>query len=169
MATTFELISSVTVGAGGTSTISFTSIPTTYTDLCLELSARSAYSGALEGIVFRFNNDTDAGHYAHRRLYGSGSSAVSDTSAAPLFVNSSTSTSNTFGNLAVYIPNYAGSTAKSWSADLVQENNATAAYAAIVAGFYNQTTALSRIDMSLENADNFLQYTTAYLYGVKNA
>ena len=42
MATTYTLISSVTVGSGGAASIEFTSIPSTYTDLVLKLSARSS-------------------------------------------------------------------------------------------------------------------------------
>ena len=40
MATTFTKIASVTVGSGGASSIDFTSIPSTYTDLCVKLSTR---------------------------------------------------------------------------------------------------------------------------------
>jgi hypothetical protein len=36
MATTYEIIASVTVGSGGAANIEFTSIPATYTDLVLK-------------------------------------------------------------------------------------------------------------------------------------
>ena len=43
---TYVLLSSVTVGAGGASSINFTSIPATYTDLVLKISARTNSTGA---------------------------------------------------------------------------------------------------------------------------
>ena len=52
MANTYTLISSVTVGSGGASSIDFTSIPATYTDLCLVWSGRSAGSDVDTKITF---------------------------------------------------------------------------------------------------------------------
>jgi hypothetical protein len=45
MANTYEIISSVTVGAGGAAYIEFTNIPQTYTDLNLVFSGRNTSSG----------------------------------------------------------------------------------------------------------------------------
>ena len=40
MAVTFTQIASVTVGSGGAASIDFTSIPSTYTDLCIKTSIK---------------------------------------------------------------------------------------------------------------------------------
>ena len=77
-------------------------------------------------------------------------------------------TASTFGNLQIYIPNYAGSNQKSYSIDSVGENNATDAYQVLSAGKYNQTTAITQVSLRIASS-NLAQYSTAYLYGIKNS
>jgi hypothetical protein len=174
MANTMTLISSVTVGAGGASSIDFTSIPSTYTDLCLKFSARTTRPSTGSDIYLQFNGVTTA-TYSFRRLYGYGSGAASGSltndSAGGFAGNAdaANNTASTFGNAEVYIPNYAGSTAKSWSVDSVLENNATDAIAEIIAGLWSGTAAITSIKLQDYTGYNFVQYSTAYLYGVKNA
>ena len=63
MADTYVLINSVTVGAGGASTIEFTSIPSTYTDLLLYCSVRdSATSTGVQNLYITYNSNT-SGYY----------------------------------------------------------------------------------------------------------
>ena len=170
MANTYTLIASSTVGSGGAANIEFTSIPATYTDLLVKMSLRSNRSLVVDGIVMRFNNDTTSGNYTAKRLYGNGSSAASDSPNNGMpFMDGNTATSSTFGNAEIYIPNYAGSNAKSASVDGVNENNATEAYAAIYAYLWSGTAAISSIKITSETADTILQYSTAYLYGISNS
>ncbi len=169
MANTFELIASSTVGSGGASSIDFTSIPSTYTDLCIMASVRFANSYNTQGLAVKFNTLTT--NQSVRILYGSGSAAGSYTDTT-IFgdANANSSTSNTFGNFQLYIPNYAGSNYKSMSIDAVTENNATAAYADLNAGLWSSTAAINAISLyNYGSATTLLQYSTAYLYGVKNA
>ena len=58
MATTYSLISSVTVGSGSAATIGFTSIPATYTDLLLSYSARIDQTGIVRQVDISFNGST---------------------------------------------------------------------------------------------------------------
>jgi len=171
MANTYTLIASSTVGSGGAANIEFTSIPATYTDLLIKMSLRSNRSIAVDGIVMRFNNDTTSGNYTAKRVYGSGSGSPASNSPndGMTFMNGNTATSSTFGNAEIYIPNYAGSTAKSSSVDGVSENNATEAYAGIYTLLWSGTSAISSIKITSEEADTILQYSTAYLYGIKNS
>jgi hypothetical protein len=53
MATTYTLISSVTVGGGGTSTITLSSIPSTYTDLALLLCGRTTRASYVDDFVIK--------------------------------------------------------------------------------------------------------------------
>ena len=168
MANTFELIASSTVGSGGASSIDFTSIASTYTDLVVKLSVRinntsTAYS------TIEFNGS--AASFSCRWLDGSGSAASSGTTPSnTAFVsNWSGATASTFSNAEIYIPNYAGSTNKSYSSDSVTENNATAAYADLIAGLWSNTAAINQITLKPPSGTSFVQYSTAYLYGVKNA
>jgi hypothetical protein len=168
MATTYTLISSVTVGSGGAATIGFTSIPSTYTDLVLKTSLRTDRALEIDAILFTLNASTS--NFTGRRLFGDGSSATSDTvTRIILIANAATGTSNTFSNNEVYIPNYAGATNKSYSVDGVAENNTTFARADLTAGLWSDTSAITSITLTPNNGPNFVQYSTAYLYGISSS
>jgi hypothetical protein len=168
MANTMTLIASSTVGSGGAASIDFTSIPSTYTDLQLVMSLRQ--NQANNNVRITINGGTTG--YSERVLYGTGSGTASTSASATYFnlmySDGSAETANTFGNLQMYIPNYAGSTNKSISVDGVYENNATAAIAALTAQLWANTAAITSISIVPASA-LWVQYSTAYLYGVKNA
>jgi hypothetical protein len=170
MANTFTLISSYTA-TGSVSSIDFTSIPSTYSDLCVKVSFRASAATVYNSIKFTFNGSSSG--YSYRYLEGSGSSASSGNSASAVEMfggsgGGNGATASTFASGEIYIPNYAGSTNKSLSIDEVGENNATAAYMDMVAGLWSNTAAINRITFNADG-NNFLQYTNIYIYGVKNA
>ena len=167
MANTMTLISSVTVGSGGAATISFSSIPATYTDLIVKLSGR--FDAGQNKVFISFNGST--ANLSFRSLLGTGSSALSQSGSTgeALLGDNSGFTANTFSNSEMYIPNYAGSNYKSVSADAVSENNGTLAYAFSYATLWSNTAAITSITLTPDTGANFTQYSTAYLYGVKNA
>jgi len=161
------------VGAGGAADITFSSIPSTYTDLCLVFSVRSTRSANFDAVFLRVNGDTGSSH-SYRFLRGSGSSPDSGNNGAASFVYvgqipAATSTSSTFQNASVYLPNYATSSSKSMSSDSVSENNATEAWALLTAGLWSNSSAITSLRLYPENGPNFAQHSTAYLYGVSNA
>jgi len=168
MANTMTLISSVTVGSGGAASIDFSSIPSTYTDLVIKMSLRD--NRAATGNATKITFNTSGGTYSGKYIEGTGSSVTSatDTNGVADEVAAS-STANTFANAEIYIPNYAGSNQKSLSADSVNENNASNANSALYATLWNQTAAITSIKLEPVISASFVQYSTAYLYGVKNA
>lgn len=170
MANTYFLIASTTVGSGGAANIDFTSIPSTYTDLVIKLSARSASTAGATWHWVKILVNGQSTTYSYRQLYGNGSSASSGngTGALSAYATDSSATSNTFSNSETYFPNYAGSTKKSYSNDAVTENNGTSALASFFATLYDSTSAINQLTLSLETG-NFAQYTTASLYGIKNS
>jgi hypothetical protein len=169
---TFTLIASSTVGSGGAATIDFTSIPGTYTDLVVLLSGRNSVASVEASVSMQFNSSTS--NYSSLWLRGNGaaaSSGVNTYGTDEIYIGevpASTATSNTFGNASIYIPNYAGSTNKSVSVDMVSENNATTAWAYLTAGLWSDSSAISSIKLLFQSG-NFVQHSTAYLYGVSNA
>jgi hypothetical protein len=176
MANTFTKIAAVTVGSGGAASMAFSSIPATYTDLVLKVSARGAANFNPRNFYLNFNSDT-GNNYPFRFLYGNGASAASSNSASEGFtstawigyISGNTSTASTFGNAEIYVPNYAGSAYKTISSDSVTENNATTAYASIHAAIWNSSSAITSIQLTCSNSENFAQYSTATLYGVKSS
>lgn len=167
MANTYTLISSNTVGTGGVASVTFSSIPATYTDLKVVCSTRdSDTSGAV--VAMSFNGVTT--NLSSRTLLGSGSAATSSSSTTAFAIvarsDSNDRTASTFGNGEFYIPNYAGSNNKSVSVDGVEENNATAAYMNLTAGLWSSTAAITSITLT-PGVANFKEFSTFYLYGIK--
>lgn len=169
MAATYTLISSVTVGSGGAASISFSSIPQTYTDLVVKLSTRITNAVDVYGVLVSINGATNASGFNWRRLQGDGSAASSQsgTNGFAGHVEGTTYTANTFGNSELYFPNYTGSASKTFSIDDVTENNGTAAYAILTAVVWNTSSAIT--SFSFTSAGTYAQYSTAYLYGISNA
>lgn len=164
------LIASVTVGAGGATNIDFTSIPQTYTDLVLVLSAR--VNGNTPGL--QFNGDTTS-KYNYRWLQGNGSGVSSATGYAaggwdPALLigpaSTTSDTSNVFASQQITIPNYAVTGAKVVSSDSVSENNGSTAFQQIISGQWVGTAAITSIRINTGYGGSaFQQFTTAYLYG----
>jgi hypothetical protein len=167
MPNTFELIASSTVGSGGAATIDFTSIPSTYTDLVLKISGRLNYAATAVGLQFGFNGQAAGTSITGKTIQGSGSGVVSYSAWQPN-IDAASATANTFASVDIYIPNYTSSNNKSASSDSVQEDNTTTAYAEMHAALWSNTSAINRITIT-PNSGSFVQYSTAYLYGVKNA
>ena len=165
MANTFKLISSYTA-TGSVASISLTSIPATFTDLVLLISARYDVSG-FNGYYVAFNGST--ANFTGRYLLGNGASASTASLARYLgTINGTDSTANTFNNAELYIPNYTSSAYKSYSVDNVAETNATTAYVNLVAGLWSDTSTINSIAIT-PTSGNFVEHSSAYLYGVKNA
>jgi hypothetical protein len=170
MPDTFQLISSYTA-TGSVSSIDFTSIPSTYTDLCVQMSMRNGRGGQnLQEAFITFNGSTSG--YSERYLRGSGSAAVSGSGSGTSFnlngFPAGSSTASTFGSASLYIPNYAGSTNKSVSAEFMTENNGTEAFTYINALLWSNTAAITSISLSA-GAYTWVQYSTAYLYGISKS
>lgn len=168
MANTFTLIASSTVGAGGAASVDFTSIPSTYTDLCVKVSFRGTRAALYEAIKIEFNGSTSS--FSAKQLYGDGTQvgAANVTSQIPFDATGANNTSSTFANVEFYIPNYAGGSNKSVSLDSVSENNGTTAYAELTAGLWSNTAAINRITLT-PTSGTLVQYSTAYIYGIKNS
>ena len=171
MANTYVKIATVSLGSAA-ATISFTSIPSTYTDLIVMGSLRNSAVDTNTDSVLTFNSSTSG--YSARRLAGTGSAAESSTQGATngyywaLTGEGTSWTANTFSNGSIYIPNYTSSNNKSISTDAVAENNGTAASAQLVAGLWSNSAAITSITLT-SGAGNFVQYSTATLYGISKS
>jgi len=170
MANTYILIEAKTLTTT-TASITFSSIPGTYTDLLLKISSRN--NDIYNEIHFRFNGNTGS-NYSGRNVKGTGSavSSASSTSLSSMqdvtVQSKSDQTASTFGNIELYIPNYTSSNYKSMSSDSVQENNATAVETMLGAGLWAQTSAITSIE-AFPSVGSFVQHSTFYLYGISNS
>jgi hypothetical protein len=171
MALQLYKIATVEVGSAGASSISFTSIPSGYTDLKLVVSGRA--DGAIDWhqLYLELNGSTSI---SVRTIQGPGSGAVASYNnsigeCGPI-IGGSTATANTFGSAELYFPNYSSANNKSISVDGVSETNAAGIYAILAAGLYSSSSAISQITVKPKDASaiyrNFVQYSTATLYGI---
>lgn len=171
MATTFTLISSNTLSASAAS-ITFSSIPSTYTDLCLKFSARSTGGDFYSRL--EFNSDT-ANNYSAIILRGTGSAAASLTNASRANttiysgVNNSSYTAGTFANGEIYIPNYNSSSSKQIGSFAVMENNGATSYMATNAGLYRGTSAITSLQLLIDSGFSFDVDSSFYLYGISKS
>ena len=171
MANTYTLIASTTLSTTST-LITFSSIPATYTDLVLRFSARLGNAGSDDWTI-QPNGSNANGSSTMVYYDGSGPSAVAaSTRNVSLLMGKIPGTSvtaNTFSSCEIYIPNYAGTTAKAISGFSVMENNAAVfAFIHATAGLYNNTTALTSLDVRA-GGSQFVSGSSFFLYGIKNS
>jgi hypothetical protein len=170
---TYKLISSVTVGSGGAANITFSSIPATFTDLLIKVSARTNRADDSDDLYLTFNGISSG--YSTRNLEGGGTTVSSDsfagisTKIGRMSQNAANNTANTFGNAEVYIPNYTSSKIKSISIDNVREHNGTYGSLNFIAGLWSYSGQPAITSITFTPNGNFVQYSTAYLYGISNA
>jgi len=172
MAYTYSKIATVTVGSGGASSIDFLAIPQNYTDLKIVSSLRSDRAAVTSTalILYAFNGDTGS-TLSRRWLLGNGSAAssASGSNANSVQISSipaATATTNTFSNDEIYISKYTSSNYKPLSIDSVCENNATEGLQFFTAGLWRNSAPINSLKI-VANAGNFVQYSTATLYGIK--
>jgi len=164
---TMQLIETKTLGTAAAS-ITFTSLPQDGTDLVLLGSVRTARAATNDFVDLRFNGDNTDGNYSSRVLYGQGSSVSSFTENSYIGdVNGATSTADTFSSINVYLPNYSGATTKSGSVETVMENNATFSALAIIARLWNNTAAITSMEIGFTaTGANLVAGSTFSLYKI---
>jgi len=170
MPSTYTLIASNTLTTT-TSSITFSAIPSTFTDLVVRISARGSNAAVGTQLGVRYNNNSST-IYSNTYLTGNGSAAsssrISENNGDE--VNNGTSgnssTSNTFGSTEIYIPNYTVSANKPISWFTVSENNATTAHITTSASLFGSTTAISSLVINYNTS--LLSGSSFYLYGLRN-
>lgn len=166
MALTYEPIATTTLGSAAAS-ITFSSIPSTYTDLRVVITSLNS-SNNQDGKL-TFNNDT-ATNYSDLHVYGDGASAGTyrETSQAYIAIFSLSNIVTNGASMAqIDIFSYAGSTYKTVLIRTANDKNGSGSTAATV-GLWRSTAAITRLDLAL-TAGNYNAGTTATLYGILKA
>lgn len=161
---TYTPIATQTLGSAAAS-VTFSSIPSTYTDLVLVTQAISA---SADDIGIRFNSDSGT-NYSQTWLSGNGTSAFSSrySSSTSIYLDIYGSMGTTlFNNTIVQIMNYSNTTTNKTL--LSRANRAGSGVDAIV-GLYRSTSAISTIVLAPTSGVNFSTGSTFSLYGIKAA
>lgn len=170
----YDSIATVTVAAGATaSTITFSSIPSTYTHLQIRAICRIVRSGQSQGQLYMsMNGDTTTGNYYTHQLDGDGTAATSFTNNTFGGVYgtvgaANTATSGIMGANIIDILDYS-STAKYKT---VRQYNALDANGSgqfrFVSGLWMSNTAVNSLTFSLAYGTAIDQYSHFALYGIK--
>ena len=164
MPSTYEPIATQTLGSAAAS-VTFSSIPATYTDLIIVTQAISA---SADDVGIRFNSDSGT-NYSQTWLSGNGSSAFSGrySSSTSVYLDIYGSMGTTlFNNANVQIMNYSNTTTN--KTFLSRSNRAGARVDAIV-GLWRNTAAITTIVLAPTSGVNFSTGCTFTLYGIKAA
>jgi hypothetical protein len=166
---TYEAIATQTL-VNDTTTVTFSSIPQTYTDLIIVSSAQSTQSGSsINNLRGTFNSDT-GGNYSATYLYGDGSAAgsIRETNLAIMPLGNMTQTSATYQTLnIIHIMNYSNTT--TYKTVLVRDNSASVQVEATV-GLWRNTSAITQISLARGTSPNIIKAGSTFsLYGIKSA
>lgn len=173
---TYEPIATSTVSTP-VATITFSSIPSTYTDLkvIMNLSDDDAEAGT-GAPTFTFNNDSSA-LYSQVRVSGRNDATLTtslttgQTKIYALFWNNSPTSTTIFPLMIVDIFSYAGSSNKSCLITAADDRGASPTLGAVerMVGLYRSTTAISRMDITNDGNKKFETGSIVTIYGIKAA
>jgi hypothetical protein len=168
----YESIATTVVGSGGTTTISFTSIPSTYKHLQLRILSRSNRTAGLDLLSMQMNGDT-GNNYSDHELIGDGTAAGVDKNVSYGKINlqreaSDNLSAGIFSPFVVDILDY-GNTNKYKTVRYLGGYDANGSGRIVFgSGLWQNTAAITSISLQgLEYTSNFNQYSSFALYGIK--
>jgi hypothetical protein len=170
----YESIATVTVGAGGQSTITFSSIPSTYKHLQIRGIVRTATASTLAALKMTFNGDGSSSNYVTlHQIYGSGASAAAQSSTGNGWIYQSylagnNAGANMFGSFVTDILDYQNANKNKTTRTLAGTDQNGSGYVTFGSGLWmNSSTAISSITIIDDGGSNISQYSQFALYGVK--
>jgi hypothetical protein len=164
----------VSVGSGGSSTITFSSIPATYTHLQIRAIARSTRASVNNVYVnMQINSDTGS-NYSYHDLYGDGSTPTAGaiTSANQNYIQritASTATASVFGTFVIDILDYANTNKYKTLRSLGGFDLNGSGQIYLVSGLWRNTNAITTLQFTSQATGDFAQYSQFALYGIKGA
>jgi len=169
----FESIATTTVGAGGSSSITFSSIPSTYTHLQIRVINRISQSVSENGIIVRVNSDTGS-NYAFHGFTGNGSSAgafgyASQTKIEGPDAPGASATASIFGAQIIDILDYANTNKYKTVRILTGDDLNGSGGIRLISGLWMNTNAITSLEFTVNGGSNFVQYSHFALYGIKSA
>lgn len=172
MANTYKLIETKTLSSSASSVV-FSSIPQTYTDLHFRVSTRNSNNSNYVAGYLKFNNDTSTRISALMWGNGQPSSTINHSTLSGAFigdiVGSASGLTLFMSNLEVYIPNYANSSNpyKVYQADSTAMNTAAPAYNEFVVGTWNNSNAITEVAFEFLTG-SFVANSVFSLYGINS-
>ena len=168
----YSSIQTVTVGSGGASSITFSSIPSTYTHLQIRAISRGTNAAANDASIMQFNGDTGSNYYTYHQIFGDGSSAAANSgetgsSIAYIFGSAGSALANSFAGSILDILDYSNTNKNKTVRNLEGfDVNGSGGYIVFRSGLWINTAAISSITLTPQTS-SFAQYSSFALYGVR--
>lgn len=168
----YESIATVTVGAGGSSSISFSSIPSTYKHLQIRAIGRTDRASLFGDYgKLTFNSDSGA-NYSDHQLQGDGTTVTAGAATSANFIRinrfaAATATANAFGALTIDVLDYADTNKYKTLRNLGGIDSNGSGDIFFISGNWRSTTAVSSITIAVGGGTVFNQYSKFALYGIK--
>lgn len=168
----YESISTVTVGSGGSASVTLSSIPATYTHLQIRGLFRSSYSPSNTSMRLTFNSDTASNYDAHD-LNGTGSSVSAGAETSnPYIVFGRAAynglTAGIFTSFVIDILDYANTNKYKTTRTLNGYDANGEGQVSLRSGLWRSTSAITSINL-FSNVGDVMQYSQFALYGVRGA
>ena len=167
----YESIVTITVGAGGSSTISFSSIPSTYKHLqirCMGQTDRATVS--FDGGKMTINSDS-ASNYSNHGLTGTGAAAGSGSFLGSYmqvpWVGFGTTTGSNWGSCVIDILDYTNTNKFKTISALGGADGNGSGYVTFASGNWRSTSAITSVSLTPDGGTKFSQYSQFALYGIK--
>jgi hypothetical protein len=156
----YESIATTTVGSGGTGTITFSSIPSTFKHLQIRCLIKA--SGAVNPLI-RFNGDSTNSYYWHG-LYGTGSAAGANNGGGLGDAMILAYSDNQWGSAISDILDYTNTNKNTTIRNLGGCDTNGGGQIALNSGFYIKTDVITSVSIT---GTTFAQYSSFALYGIK--
>jgi hypothetical protein len=158
---TYEAIATTTLGSAN-DTVTFSSIPSTYTDLILVSNVIPTSSPY---IFYRINSDSGS-NYSRTQLIGNGTSASSGRFSNESYMYVSTTTISGSSTFISQFQNYSNTTTN--KTVLTRQSDAGGNVSAIVS-LWRSTAAINNIVVTTTGYSTFAAGSTFSLYGIASA
>lgn len=164
-------IATATVGSGGSSSVTFSSIPSTYTHLQIRAIGRTNRSNTFDDIRFKINGDTATSYYVHF-FYGDGASVAAGSNTTYVTgawgggMSGATATSSVFGAAIIDILDYANTNKNKTIRALDGVENNGSGTIAFSSSLWSSTSAINSIEL-FGIGGTIQQYSSFALYGIK--
>lgn len=170
----YESIATVTVGAGGSSSISFSSIPNTYKHLQIRGIVRGNRSSGNDILSIQFNGDTTTTNYYGHRLFGDGANAGAgvQTSSSGFYawavdMPAANAAANVFGDFVIDVLDYTNSNKYKTGRSLIGYDLNGSGFVGLASQLWMSTSAVTSITLAPQYGTGLLQYSQFALYGIK--
>jgi hypothetical protein len=167
----FESIATTTVGVGGTSSVTFSSIPQTYSHLQIRMIGRVSNATVDENVLMQFNGNT-ASDYSLDYFYGTGTviaggNATNYNAVIPFRITGANSSANMFGVGVADILDYTNTSKFKTMLSLTGHDQNGSGLLFLFSGNWRSTTAITSLTIYPQSLTNFVQYSSFALYGIK--